>query len=98
MQIQVSMQNTCNSIAKNFGLIKNIMIGLIPLITTYILITKIHNDNFSKFSRKVKLKLKKIRYIKKYGIRLNNSKLKKLGWRLTTGISEGIKKTINFHL
>jgi nucleoside-diphosphate-sugar epimerase len=62
------------------------------------LITKIHNDNFSKFSRKVKLKLKKIKYIKKYGVRLNNSKLKKLGWRLTTGISEGIKKTINFHL
>lgn len=62
------------------------------------LIIKIYNGNFSKFSKKIKLKLKKNKYIKKYGIRLNNSKLKKLGWHLTTGMTEGIKKTINFYL
>ena len=63
------------------------------------LIIKIYNNNFNKLSKKIKLKLKKNKYIKpKFGIRLNNSKLKKLGWRLTTGISEGIKKTINFYL
>jgi nucleoside-diphosphate-sugar epimerase len=63
------------------------------------LITKIHNDNLSKFSRKIKLNLKKKKHIKpKYGILLDNSKLKKLGWRLSTKISEGIKKTINFYL
>jgi nucleoside-diphosphate-sugar epimerase len=61
-------------------------------------IKKIYNSNYSKFSRKIKLATHKKKFNQvKFGVKLNNSKLKKLGWRISTSMREGIKKTFDFY-
>jgi len=59
-------------------------------------VVDIYNNSFLKHSqKKIKLITNK-NYIKKRkgGIRLENSKIKKLGWSIKTSISEGIRKSI----
>ena len=32
------------------------------------------------------------------GVRLNNTKIKSLGWQVTTGLREGIKQTLDLYM